>query len=109
MEYKYALRYQHNLECRDEGYTRKDAEGGFGLTDCLLGISIILPPDGSYSQRTVVADNGKEKRSMNQQEVFKAWSLLGMSLHEEKMLKGWQAQIVEIHHKMMCDVMNNKK
>ena len=106
--YKYALRYKPNLEHRDEGYTKDDA-GQDGLTDCLLGISILLPPDGSYSQAIVINEHGKEKRALTPKEIFKAWSMLGMSLHQEGMLKGWQSEIVKIHSKMMRDVLRDGK
>ncbi len=104
MNYKYALRYTPNLEFRDEGYEKEDAGNECGLTDCFLGISIILPPDGSYSQQIVIADNGKEKRSMTQKEIFKVWMTLGMSLHKEGALKGWHKEFVKLHSEMCLNI-----
>jgi len=109
MSYKYALRYKPCIEFRDEGYQIEDAGEDYGLTDCFLGISILLPPDGSYSQAVVVKDNGKEKRPMTQKEIFKAWMLLGMSLHGQGELKGWQKEFVKIHAEMSIQVMRGKK
>lgn len=96
-KYKYALRYTPNIEHREEGYTKEDIIGNCGLTDCFLGISILLPEDGSYSQCIAIKDNGKEKRQMTQAEIFKAWMTLGISLHEEGQLKGWHADFASLH------------
>jgi hypothetical protein len=102
---KYALRYQTNMEFRDEGYTAEEA-GDCGLTDCFIGISILLPEDGSYSQAIVVADNGKEKRKMTQKEIFKAWMMLGLSLHDQGELQGWQAAHVKTHSDIIRSMFN---
>jgi hypothetical protein len=106
--YKYALRYQPNLERRDEGYTANDVENtGHGLTDCFLGISILLPPDGTYSQAIVVSENGKEKRTLTQKEIFKSWLMLGLSLHDKGELKGWQKDFVKMHSEMIRSIFNH--
>ncbi len=93
---KYALRYSFNEEYRDEGYTKEDATEGKGLCDAIIGISIIYQDDGSYSQ-AVFSANGKTKAACTPQEIFKAWHMLGMSLHEEGLLKGWHKDCVKLH------------
>jgi len=105
-EYKYALRYTWLSETRDEGYTKEDA-GDLGLlADYFLGISIVLASDGSYSQE-LFSINGKEKRSLTQKEIFTAWSMLGISLHDEGELKGWRADFVQMHSEITRSLFNH--
>ena len=115
-DYKYALRYIFEPETRPEGFTKEEA-GTCGMADALLGISIILPSDGGYSQ-CVFSIDGKENRSLTQKEIFKAWLMLGISLHDNGELKGWQKEFVKMHADMIrdifnhsdnCDILKNKK
>jgi hypothetical protein len=97
MSYKYALRYSPNIEHREEGYEKSDCSDKCGLTDCLLGISMILPDDGSYSQQIVISEHGKEKRGLNQSEIFRIWATLGLSLHDSGKLDGWEKELVKLY------------
>lgn len=96
MEHIYSLRYNFNIENQPEGYTKEDAKNK-GLTDCLFGVSILLPEDGSYSQKTIISYNGKEKRVMTPDEIFKIWLMLGMNLHDNGELTGWRAEFAKVH------------
>lgn len=96
---KYALRYKWGVESLDEGYQKEDA-GEDGLCDAMLGISIIFPEEGGYSQ-ALFSFHGKEKRPLNQEEIFKVWMMLGLSLHDEDKLKGWKSDLVSLHSKMI--------
>jgi hypothetical protein len=106
-EPKYALRYSWIPETKDGGYT-KDEIGDYGGADALIGISILLPDDGSYSQALFSID-GKENRALTQKEIFKAWMMLGVSLHDKSELKGWQKDFVKIHAGMVRDIFKTKK
>lgn len=108
--YKYALKYSPNIEAREEGYTKEDVKGtDFGLTDCFLGISILLPPDGSYSQCIVSSEHGKERRALTQKEIFKVWLTLGLSLNDQKELNGWHKQLVNSFSDIVRKIFRNNK
>lgn len=94
--HKYQLRYEFESETRPEGYT-KDELGSKGGCDAFLGISIIKPEDGSYSQACVVNIDGAENRSLTQEEIFKIWMMLGLSLYDQGKLEGWKHQLTELH------------
>lgn len=107
-KHKYALRYKYELEDRDEGFDVADATDGRGLTDCLLGISILLPETGEYSQAIVISAYGKEKRPLTQKEIFKVWLMLGISLHDVGKLEGWQSEFVKMHSEMIRTMFSHK-
>lgn len=104
--HKYAIRYKFDLENDGHGYAKEEA-GDKGLTDCILGISILLPETGEYSQAVVVSYNGKEKRPLTQKEIFKSWLMMGLSLHDTGELQGWQADFVKMHSEMLRSMFNH--
>lgn len=104
-EHRYALKYTWLPETKKGGYTREELEDKGGA-DALIGISIILPPDGSYSQ-AVFSIDGKENRDLTQKEIFKAWLMLGLSLHDRGELKGWQKDFVKMHSEMIRAMFNH--
>ena len=106
-KHKYALRYTWIPETREDGYLKNEIENeDQGLCDALIGISILHPECGGYSQALFSID-GKEKRSLNQKEIFKAWLMLGVSLHDEGKLKGWQKILVENHAKNAREIIKS--
>lgn len=105
--YKYSLRYIFSVEYKKEGFTKKDANGKHGLCDSIINISILQPPDGSYSQ-AVFSYGGKDGNSLTQEEIFKAWIMLGISLHDEGKLKGWRKEFVEIQTAGLRDIFSHK-
>jgi hypothetical protein len=105
--HKYALRYGYTLEEKEDGYSKEEAIDDKGLTDCLLGISILLPEDGSYSQQICISAHGKEKRELTQKEIFKAWLMLGISLHDTGALGGWQREFVQMHTHLVRSMFNH--
>lgn len=100
---KYALRYTWLPETKEGGYTREEI-GDCGGADALIGISIILPDNGGYSQ-AIFSIDGKENRRLTQKEIFKAWLMLGISLHDKGELKGWQKLFVAMHADMIRTIM----
>lgn len=106
--HKYALRYTWIPETRESGFTKDEIleKPEYGAADAILGISIILPEDGGYSQATFSID-GKENRPLTQKEIFKAWMMLGLSLHDNGELKGWQKDFVKIHSDMIRSLFNH--
>lgn len=105
--YKYSLRYTWDVENIKEGYIKEDA-GDKGLCDSLIGISIILPDDGGYSQ-CIFSYSGKESRELTQEEIFKAWLMLGLSLNNEGELKGWRKQTVKIVSDRVREIFKKNK
>lgn len=94
---KYAIKYELNADSKKEGYDKEEAENGkYGLCDAFIFISIIQPEDGRYSIGLYSAD-GKEKRDLTHEEIFKAWLMLGISLYDNKELKGWRHEFVKFH------------
>lgn len=106
MSHKYGIRYDVNVEYRSEGYDKSEA-GEKGLTDSLLLLSILNHPDGSYSQAFTLNLHGKEKRELTQKEIFKAWLMLGISLHDEGKLEGWQKEFVQMHTEVVRKMFNH--
>lgn len=107
MSHTYALRYSWNMETREQGYQQEDAND-YGLCDAMLGISIIYFEDGSYSQAVFSCD-GKEGRPLTQDEIFKAWLTLGLSLHDQGELEGWKKVFVSLHSEFLRDIFKHKK
>lgn len=100
---KYALRYTWFAEA-DKEYTKDDIENDQqGLCDAMVAISVVLPEDGSYSQLIMSAD-GRTKTEMTQDELFKVWLMLGMTLKKNKGLSGWKKQIVEFIGEAVSDI-----
>ena len=89
--HNYKIRYDIDIENKPEGYSKEEADDK-GLTDGLLVISVLFPDDGGYSQQVVAACNGKENRPFTQDEVFKIWMMLGLSLHDTGQLTGWRKE-----------------
>lgn len=108
MNYNYSLRYEIKIESDENGYTKDQSEGK-GLTDCLLAFSVLLPETGEYSQAVVFNWNGKEKRPFTQKELFKLWMSLGLSLHDNNGLKGWHAEVITLHAKMIRSLFRPKE
>lgn len=108
-EYIYALRYQWNTEFRKEGYKKEDQLAvDYGLCDAFMFVSVLLPPDGSYSQM-IISSNGKTQQPMTDKEKFKVWMTLGLSLADEGKLKGWHKQMVDMMAKMVRKMFGRSK
>lgn len=106
---KYALRYTWDTECRKEGYTKEDAiEENHGLSDAFLGISIIKPKDGSYSQLLMSID-GETEKELTQKDIFKAWLTMGLQLSDNNTLQGWKKQIVDELTKAVREFFKQRK
>lgn len=102
MSYKYKIRYDYNVEYKEEGFT-KDEAGKKGLADALIFCSVLYPPDGSLSHLWGSTD-GKEPLSSN--EIFKAFSTLASLLSEDKNLDEWQRYICKEAFDKVCEVIN---
>src|SRR5690349_5944292 len=105
-KHKYALRYDIVTENDPNGYTKEEREDK-GLCDSFMFFSIIEPDDGSYSQ-AVFSFKGKENRELNDDEKFKAWLMLGLSLNDDGNLKGWKAQHVAGHATIIREMFTHK-
>lgn len=91
--HNYKIRYDLQPETRPQGFTKNDANGK-GLTDAYIFISILKLEDGSYSQALITFD-GSEERKLFCIEKFKAWMMMGLSLHDEGGVKGWQGECLK--------------
>lgn len=103
-DYKYKIRYTFKA---DSGQFTVNDITDEGLADDLLLVSILTPPDGSYSQ-AIVSHKGNENRSLTQKEIFKAWLMMGVSLHDQGELEGWQKQFAEMHTSMIRNIFSHK-
>lgn len=103
MSRTYKLKYKLSIENDSQGYKREDAKNDEdGLCDALVFMSILYPEDGSYSFEAHSAD-GRSGKQLDAIDLFRAWSILGMSLSENPDLKGWQKQVTEVHASLMRD------
>ena len=66
-----------------------------GLCDAMAFISILHPENGSYSQ-AIFSHDGRTNKELTDQDKFKIWSMLGLSLSNESDLKGWHKQLVNL-------------
>src|SRR5579871_576641 len=93
ISHNYKIRYDFQHETKDSGYNKEDAKG-WGLTDALIFISILKNEDGSQSQLTFTLD-GKEKRTLTDDEIFDAWTKMGLILFDNEKLKGWKKDCID--------------
>lgn len=104
--HNYKLKYKINIEARDEGYQPEDCSEECGLTDVLAVFSILYPDDGSYSQCITLTADGREKRPMSQDEIFKLWMTLGLSLSEAETLSDSKRQFVQTFAEIVRKIFN---
>lgn len=98
---KYKLKYDIKIETCSEGYDKSDA-GEYGLTDKLIVISIIELECGGYSQCLFTFN--KDKEPLSQEEIFKTWLTLGLSLSNQNELKEWRKEMVDTHSKNISTI-----
>lgn len=104
---KFKLKYKLNMEAGD--FTKDDIkDDNTGLCDSIAVISIIYPPDGSYSQLTL-SQNGMTEEELTQDDLFKAWHMLGMQLRRNNALKNWKKQMVDLVGEMAQETMSSNK
>lgn len=90
----YKIRYDVDIENRPEGYSKEDADNK-GLADGLLVMSLLYPDDGSYSQMRAASFNGKEKRPLLPDEVFKIAMGMILMLNDDGKLDGWKSKVAK--------------
>jgi hypothetical protein len=64
--------------------------------------------DGAYSQMLFSFD-GATGEELTQKDLFKMWSMIGMTLAQNGKLKGYQKDMVDIHEDNMRRVMKHMK
>jgi len=69
-----------------------------GATDAAIVISMLYPPDGSFSMALSTLD-GRTGKEVDDNELFKVWSMLSKTLAESKTLgpgkKAFASQVFE--------------
>src|SRR5277367_3369312 len=93
MTHNYKIRYMLQQEFADKGYTKEDANG-WGLTDAYIFISMLKYENGAQSQN-IFSYDGKEKRSLTDNELFDEWTKLGLILFDNEKLTGWKKDCIE--------------
>ena len=75
----------------------------FSAADAFVIMSIVLPPDGSYSQMVYSAD-GKTKKSVTPADQFKAWIMMSHYLMKHPDLdegrRAFAAEVFEMMQQM---------
>jgi len=89
-ETKYHLLYDFTAE--SEGFTADDVPEGHGACTAGVFMSLIYPPDGSYSSLLVSID-GRTGEELPPLEEFKAWVVASLAL-AKKLPRGEPRQIL---------------
>lgn len=99
MTAKHRLKY--TIEFQGGEFTPDDIKtDNEGLADAFLGISILMPSSGEMSTMHMHYD-GIEKQGLSKENLFKVWSLMGMSLSHDKGLPPLFQDIVDLHARAM--------
>lgn len=72
----FKLRYEFDAQAGD--FVKADANGA-GLTDAVVFLSLVYPPDGSFSL-AVISQDGRTGEPVDPHELFKAWLMVGDQL-----------------------------
>ena len=104
-EYKYSMRYTLESEAKKQGFEKKDViNEKHGLSDALLVVSILRPPDGSYSEYFFSHD-GETDKELTDRDLFKHFGLLTMKLSRSEELLAWQKFVVSATSELLMKIM----
>lgn len=107
-EKKYSLKYEWIPQFENKPYTKKDIQNEYqGLCDAMVVLSIVRPSDGGYSVVGLSLD-GDTGEQLTDHELFKAWSILGMSLENKTNLRPWVKTVIDCHIDLMRKIMSRK-
>lgn len=70
---------------------KQQAQEGFGACDAVVLLSVLYPPDGSYSL-LVRSRDGRTQESLPDHEVFKAWLMLSDYLANSPTIEPWRRE-----------------
>jgi hypothetical protein len=94
-QYKYHLRYK--LEGDAAGFTKDEVPEGFGACNAGVFISLLYPPDGSYSFFVMPVDGRNAEDGvlgeLSLDEEWKAWYMWSLSL-AKKLPVGGSRQLI---------------
>lgn len=111
--HKYKLKYKLDMDAGE--FSKEDLTNDpsdVGGTDALILFSLLYPEDGSFSSLMITKDGRSgEVTELDDNEVFKVWSMLAHRLAESKTLsknkKEFASQVFEIHREAVlgskCD------
>jgi hypothetical protein len=97
--YKVTYYVQHHAKGMTEREVLALDRGG---CDSLIVISQLYPEDGSYSQ-AVASINGETGESVDENEVWKAWTALAHSLMDSDELSEGKRLVCKLVHEMVRD------
>jgi hypothetical protein len=103
-DYKYSMRYTLDSEAKKDGFTKEDAEDKKGLCDSYLFVSILSPPDGSYSE-FFMSHDGKTDKELTDRDLFKHFGLLTMRLSQSENLLSWQKFVITATSELLRKIM----
>ena len=82
-DHKY--RFTYSFEPHPDGILSDDIPNGHGACDAIVLGSIIYPEDGSLSTM-VLSSDGRTGKDLDDNEIFKFWTVLAKQLSESKQL-----------------------
>lgn len=103
-DYKYSMRYTLLPENKKDGFTKEDATDEKGLCDAYLFVSMLSPPDGSYSE-LFMSHDGKTNKELTDRDLFKHFGILTMRLARSENLLAWQKFVVTATCELLTRIM----
>lgn len=95
-EHHYRLSY--DIKAHPAGLTPSEAEvtiPDHGLSDAMIIVSMIYPPDGSLST-AVMSKDGRTDQPLDDIEIFKAWTMLAAGLAASSTLDEGKRMLAEL-------------
>lgn len=101
-EHKYRLTY--SATAHPGGIEKKDVPENAGACDAMIFVSMIYPPDGSFSMMHFSKD-GRTDEELPVAEIWKAWALMAKSLSENLNLSPGKRAFCASVFQMVADAM----
>ena len=70
------------------------ANTGEGLTDACVFISMLFPPDGSYSQALASLEDGRTREPLSGDDLFKAWIMMAGQIQDNPTMGNGKREFV---------------
>lgn len=106
MSYRYHLLWQ--CEARPDGVEADDIPSGYGGCDAMIFLSLLFPPDGTYSMKAITRD-GRTGDALEAGELWKAWFMLSKVLADRADLDPGRRELCQHVFDTICDVLMSNK
>lgn len=97
-EKKYYITYEMNVH--PEGLVKRDIPEGHGAADAVVILSMLYPPDGSFSLAVPSLD-GRTHRAVTDNELFKVWTLIASRLADSMTLSANKKEFARLVFEMV--------